>query len=57
MRDGGPSTNLDNLNPNDATEVITLVDNNGCRNEEYRVSLWEMTSLDGRIWSSFVYDF
>lgn len=36
MRDvaGG---NLDNLDTNDASEVITLVDGEGCRNDEYQV--------------------
>lgn len=37
MRDN-LSPKLDNLDPNDASEVITLVDNRGCRNDEYSVS-------------------
>ncbi len=37
MRDAPPTGSLDNLDPNDASEVITLVDNEGCRNDEYQV--------------------
>ncbi|OXA62258.1 hypothetical protein Fcan01_03176 [Folsomia candida] len=36
MRDT-PGGNIDNLDPNDASEVITLVDSQGCRNDEYKV--------------------
>jgi hypothetical protein len=38
MRDPAPPLgSLDSLDPSDASEVITLVDGNGCRNKEYQV--------------------
>lgn len=45
MRDT-PGGNIDNLDPNDASEVITLVDSQGCRNDEYKVRLVICTYLN-----------
>lgn len=37
MRDNYAPSSLASLNPGDASEVITLVDSRGCRNEKYNV--------------------
>jgi len=37
MRDGFAKRDDEELNPKDASEVITLVDSGGCRNNDYQV--------------------